>query len=356
MDITEVEDFSQEEDTVELRKRLLHIHMRDIPPLPEEYFTVLERVHPVLAGEDPEIRPYSSSEQPGGLVQLKNYIPTIIVPDLHARVDFLLSLLLAPTVGERSNLQMLSDDLLQIVCVGDGFHAEARAAERWAHAFEEYRESFKHHTAMDEEIRESMAVMEMVMEVKCAFGSNFHFLKGNHENIRNEHGNGNYAFRKFTYEGEMVSYYMEKFYGEEFVDSYASFEKNLPLLAVGNNFLVSHAEPLCLYEREDIIEYRDNPEVVYGLTWTANDEAEEESVEQMLSHYLDAENLDECYYFGGHRPIRNRYHLRAGGRYVQIHNPDRFILALIQPEGPIQLDRDIFELENNVTKFTDQEF
>ncbi|KPJ85877.1 MAG: hypothetical protein AMS17_13840 [Spirochaetes bacterium DG_61] len=327
---------------------MIEIYLRDTPPSLDAYLEVLERAYTTLASENPKVRPSSSAGMPGGIVQLKQNIPTIIVPDIHARIDFFLNILLSENSDGWSNLQMLAADMLQVVCVGDGFHAEARAVERWDRAFQEYRESYKRHRAMDEEMRESLGVMEMVQEVKCAFPLNFHFLKGNHENIRNEHEEGNYAFRKFTYEGEMVLYYMEKFYGEEFLDSYARFEKSLPLLAVGRNFLVSHAEPMSLYDREDIIEYRERPEVVYGLTWTANDEAEEGSVRRMLSYYLDEENVEEYYYFGGHRPIRDLYHLRAEGRYVQFHNPDRFIIALIQPEGPIDLDRDILELENNL--------
>jgi hypothetical protein len=353
METTALENFHQSEETIELKKRLIEIYLRDSPPSAETYLEVLERAYATLASESSEIRPRSSTGMPGGVVQLNLNIPTIIVPDIHARIDFFLNILISQNSDGWSNLQRLAADMLQIVCVGDGFHAEARAAERWTRAFQEYGESYKRHRAMDEEMRESLGVMEMVQEVKSAFPLNFHFLKGNHENILNEHGDGNYAFRKFSYEGEMVLYYMEKFYGEEFLHSYARFEKNLPLLAIGRNFLVSHAEPMSLYEREDIIEYRDRPEVVYGLTWTANDEAEEGSVRRMLSHYLGEEHVEEYYYFGGHRPIRGLYHLRAEGRYVQFHNPDRFVIALIQPEGPIDLERDIFELENNLSTFID---
>ena len=316
---------------------------------------LLERVYAVLSAEDPDLRPFCSEGLPGGLVDLKPKIPTIIVPDIHARIDFLLSILLSSTIGEESNLQMLASDRLQIVCVGDGFHAEARAVDRWAAAYEEYRGDYRVHTAMDEEMRESLGVMEMVMEVKCGFPSNFHFLKGNHENIRNEHGNGNYAFRKFTHEGEMVAYYMEMFYDEAFIASYERLEKNLPLLAVGNGFLVSHAEPQSFFDREDVIEYRERPEVTYGLTWTANGEAEQDSVARMLAHYLGDPLQDDLYYFGGHRPVSGLYNLRADGRYVQIHNPDRFVIALVHPDRPMQPDRDIFELENNVNTLIEYE-
>jgi hypothetical protein len=198
---------------------------------------------------------------------------------------------------------------------------------------------------MDEEMGESLGIMEMVMEVKSAFPRYFHFLKGNHENIANEQGGGNHPFRKYAYEGSMVTQYVRQFYGDEFFESYYEFEKNLPLFAIGKNFVVSHAEPAVFFEREDIVNYRDRPDVVEGLTWTANDEAEDDSVERMLEYYLQTDEHHELYYFGGHRPVRGTYELRANGRYVQIHNPERFIIALIQPEGEIDLEGDILEVE-----------
>jgi hypothetical protein len=143
---------------------------------------------------------------------------------------------------------------------------------------------------------ESLGLMEMVIELKMAFPNNFHFLKGNHENIANEEGFGNHPFRKFAFEGHMVARWVQTFYGKDFIDSYYEFEKNLPLFVIGRNFIISHAEPLYFFEREAIVEYRNNPDVVEGLTWTANDEADPES--------------------------------------------------LIKPEGSINLDEDIFEIES----------
>lgn len=353
METAAAEDFHQKEETSELQRKLIEIYRRETLPEADKYLALIERVQSVLDSEDADIRPKSSSGLPGGIVYLKEDIPTIIVPDLHARIDFLLTILLRKNENGLSTLQLLATDMLQIVCVGDGFHAEGRAAERWAGAYEEYADGYKRHDYMDEEMRESLGVMEMVKEVKCAFPANFHFLKGNHENIGNEHGAGNYAFRKYSYEGAMVLFYMEKFYGDVFLHSYAQFEKSLPLLAVGKNFLVSHAEPVAFFNKEDIIEYRDRPDVVYGLTWTANDEAEDGSVNRMLSYYLDEDNINEYYYFGGHRPVPELYHPRAEGRYVQIHNPDRFIVAMIGVDKPIRLDEDVIEIEHNINMLID---
>jgi hypothetical protein len=187
-----------------------------------------------------------------------------------------------------------------------------------------------------------------VKELKCAFSNNFHFLKGNHENIANEDGEGNHPFLKFSYEGIMVLEYVRKFYGQKFLEVYYAFEKRLPLLAVGRNFLVSHAEPLEFYDRESVIECRKNPRVVEGLTWTVNADAYKDSVSGMLDYYLGTEAKEPCFYFGGHRPVKGLYNPRADGKYIQIHNPDRFIIAYIRENRAIDLDEDIIEIDNRI--------
>ncbi|MBA7684370.1 hypothetical protein ES703_92765 [subsurface metagenome] len=336
--------------TKTLKKRLIEIFKKVNPPKAEEYISLLKQVNYILENEDENIRPHDSSGLCGGIVYLKHDIPTIIVPDLHARREFFLSLMLSTDITGYSNLQKLCLDMLQIVCVGDGFHAEGSQAKRWGKAFEEYKTNFKRHRYMDEEMRDSLGVMEMVQEVKIAFPANFHFLKGNHENIANEQGNGNHPFRKYAIEGTMVLDYIMKFYSEEFLKLYYSFEKNFPLLAVGKNFIISHAEPAAFYDMQSVIEFRNNPEVIEGLTWTPNDGSEEGTIEEMIEHYLDESQRDFSYYFGGHRPIRTLYNLRADGRYVQFHNPGKFVITVIKPDREIDLSKDIIEIENRINE------
>ena len=328
----------------ELRRRLHAIFEREVPPQAVDYRQKLEKVIGVLDDEDATLRPRNSLGKPGGLICLRADLPVVIVPDLHARMDFLLHVLQFRYNGSHTVMQGLASGKLQVLCVGDGFHAESRAADRWKAAFVEFRAGYKEHRQMDEEMRESLGLMEMVMETKTHYPALFHFLKGNHENITNEEGEGNYPFGKFAYEGEMVTAYITKFYGKEFLQSYSRFEKSLPLLGVGRNFMVSHAEPRTYYSKDMIIDCYMNPEVIYDLTWTADDEAERGSVQKMLDSYLTSAQGDETYYFGGHRTIKSLYNLRANGRYVQIHNPQKHIIALLRQDRAIDIENDIIEL------------
>lgn len=296
-----------------------------------------------LYNENPVIRPRDKQGFPGGLIRLSDECPTLIVPDIHGRRDFVMNLLNYKWEDEPV-LESLIKGRLQIVCVGDGFHTERRGAQRWRDAYLEYVLGFKKHKHMDREMGDSLGVMAMIMMLKCHFPDLFHFLKGNHENIKNENNLSDRSFGKYAYEGAMVRDWVEIFLGTDFLDDYSTFEQSLPIFVQGGNFLISHAEPLGFHNREDIINYRSNRSIVFDFSWTGNGEAREDSVDQYLNHFLPG--MENVFYFGGHRPVSGLYHTRAKGRYVQIHNPDKEIVALIRPQREIDLGRDIIELKS----------
>ena len=329
----------------ELARTLEELRRREGPPEGAALLDRVRRALDCLCCESPGRRPRDRAGRPGGMIVLDRSVPTILVSDLHARMEYLLSVLAFEPEPGTAVIDLLAAARLQVVCLGDGLHAEGRAVERWQAGLEEYLGGFARHDAMDEEMREGLGTMEMVMETKLAFPAHFHFLKGNHENIANEEGEGNFPFRKFALEGAMVEDYLRRFYGEEILGTWARFEKQLPLLAVGSPFLASHAEPRDFYPRDRVVGYRDDPEVVAGLTWTDNDEAEPGSVVRMLEHYLGLE-ATAARYFGGHRPIGGAYGLRADGRYVQIHDPEAFRIALLRPGAEIDPERDVFTIEH----------
>lgn len=341
-----------------IKQKIITVFRKRNNPPGQEYLKVIKEANSALSSENHEIRPYDSNSLPGGIINLKKNIPTIIVPDLHARVKFLVNLLSFTDTAGISILQKLAFNQIQIVCIGDGFHSEHGTRERWKASYLEFTSGYHTTRHMDREMGNSMRLMEIVMILKSAYPDNFHFLKGNHENICNESENGNHAFRKFAWESLMVYEYMKKFYDSKMLDEFYKLEKNLPLFAVGRNFLISHAEPKKFYGTASLTDYRQHPEIVEGLTWTADDDAQKSSVDRMLKHYLASTSTKEKkYYFGGHRSIKKIYNQRAGGKFVQIHNPAKYIIAFIDPEKEIDLDQDIIVLDNNINKtFTMKSF
>lgn len=310
----------------------------------EEYLEKVEAASAALDSEGGPGRPPDSRGLPGGLVRLAGDAPTILLPDLHARADFLASVLLQPLPEGQTVLDALGEGSLQILCLGDGFHAEARALDRWKRAYQEFAGGYARHRAMDQEMRESLSLMEMVLVCKAAFPGRFHFLKGNHENVLNEEGNGNHPFRKFALEGMMVTSWLERFYGRDFLERYAGFERRLPLFAAGPRFLASHAEPRRAYSEKELIDARLDSGTVLGLTWTDNGEADPSAVRTLLDRFLPG--LPGARYFTGHRTIRGAYRELSGGRHLQIHNPDRFAVAWVMPGRDFDPNLDIGEIRD----------
>jgi hypothetical protein len=99
-----------------------------------------------------------------------------------------------------------------------------------------------------------------------------------------------------------------------------------------------------MFSRDEVLEYRRRSDVVEGFTWTDNDAAEAGSVEGMIRHYLPEDQWEKAFYFGGHRPVSGLYRTRAEGRYVQFHNPMKYVIAELKAEDDIKLARDIREL------------
>lgn len=332
-------------DSSSLMDILMRAGMRKDPLDKDSFMELLDLAISSQNTDSPDVRPRDDRKRPGGVIKLRTECPVIIIPDIHGRSQLLLSVLQLEYDGN-TVLHLMQQDRLQILCLGDAFHTEVNCQEQWLKAFSEFQEDFEEHEAMDREMLLNLRTLEILLRLKVHFGPGFHFLKGNHENISNENENGNYSFGKYAHEGDMVKRWCQKFYGDDYISKMTEYERNLPLLAVGESFLASHAEPEDYYSYEDILNYRDHPDVVYGLTWTTNDRDRLSSVWSMLEDFLPQSDKNEKqYYFGGHRHITGRYHLRAGRKFVQIHNPEKYIIALIRPGKEIELDRDIMELE-----------
>lgn len=306
-----------------------------------------------LRADPAELRPRDAEGEPGGLLLLPA-LPTLLVPDIHARPELLRQVLAwegpAAAPFGMPLARLLEAGRATLVCLGDIFHSEwAGAPSRWRRSFREYLTDWSTHQAMDEEMALALSAVRIVLEAKIAFRGSFHYLKGNHDNITNGDDHGDRGFYKFAAEGEMVSSWFELAYGSELHEAFRALELDYPLLAVGDRFAASHGEPAFALDRDDVVEYRHRPDVVYSLIWTPNDGAAAGSVEEGLRRLLaerpaGSPASEGALWFGGHRPIEGRYALRANGRYVQFHDPSQHQVALLMPGRAPDPDRDIHRL------------
>ena len=323
----------------------------------EYLFDILIQVTSVLDKENTSYRQLASDgETLGGLIEFNDNLPMIVLPDLHARYDFLQNLLTykiykkanIPGITKATSVyQALKKGLINVVCVGDAIHTEKNTVLRWEKAHEDFVNGKKTGKYMCQEMKDCFNTLLCLMLLKIKFPEHFHFLKGNHENITNKSENGDFGFRKYADEGRMVRDFIREYYGDDILYLISCYEDALPLIASSPYCVISHAEPLMAFSKQQLIDARLEAKVVESLTWTRNNQAEDGSVLQIIKNLFADKNWNpkNAIYLAGHRPVENKYNLRQNGLFVQFHNPSEQNIAIIYNNRPFNPEEDIIGVE-----------
>lgn len=280
-------------------------------------------------------------EAGSGVVALAPGVPTLVLPDIHARREFLVKVLEHEVEGEKV-YDLLRQGRLNLLCLGDGMHAEGRAKERWLEA-EADSVASRPSAAMDREMVESLGTMHMVMELKSAFPEHFHYLRGNHDEMNNPDREYLKYARKVG-ESRLVRSWVEDHLGQDFLQEYARFEAAMPLAATGNGLVATHAAPGASLSREEI-ERRDE-RAFQTLAWTDNTSWEADGKERaVFQGNLEQLGSQEDHWLVGHRPVHNRlYRGQFDDRLVQVNAPGDYVVALVAADGRFDPSKDIFSL------------
>ncbi|MDT8446200.1 MAG: metallophosphoesterase [bacterium] len=296
-----------------------------------------------LSQEDPWVRPPDSQKRPGGLVLLKEDLPTWVLPDIHGRLDLVEAFLAHPYQGQSIEEGLIAGKI-QVVFLGDGMHSELRGRARWVEAMEEYRSGFAESPAMDAEMEESLGTMARVMDLKARCGARFHFLKGNHENILDRSELGDHSFAKFAAEGAMTKAWVLKNLGPDFLDRFARFEQALPLAARGRYFVLSHSRPRQPFGFNELINHRDHPQVIEGLTWTRDHQAEAGTIRRLFKELLGGDPK-ESLWVSGHTPVAGDYRQDTEEGLLLLHNPNRWLACVLEPGGTFDAAKAVVNLQ-----------
>ncbi len=294
-------------------------------PSYEYISSLVKKTCSTLLNEPESYRPANCVGQPGSLLKLSEKsargLPVVIIPDIHSRPDFIHNIL-ACTLPKLNLtvMQALEQKKIDVVCVGDAVHTELSSL-RWKLISAEFEDGIHTGHYMQDEMIVTLSTLCAIMSLKIMFPENFHFLKGNHENILNSSYGGDYAFFKHADEGEMVKTFILEQYDEKLLNKIARYENLLPLAAYGRNYVVSHAEPAAAYTREQLIDARFDDSVVEGLIWTRNGQVTKSTALPVMKNLLGKKEAKKSLYFAGHRPVKGFYALRQDGVLVQIHNP-----------------------------------
>ncbi|MCQ2592171.1 MAG: metallophosphoesterase [Treponema sp.] len=361
------QELKQEQENNDCLNLKACLEMNELPS--HNFLSILiDKAATVLEDEITDYRPLSTTGCPGSLLDFsgqKADLPVVLVPDIHARPDFLKNILnysLPPDFFEDiqdstgldtnnvnsvdfKNLTIekaLSLGMLRIICVGDAIHTEL-TAPHWSKIQAEFDSELFTGPEMQKEMKNCLSVLCSIMTLKRLYPQHFHFIKGNHENILNENSCGDYAFCKYADEGQMVKSFICNFYGDDILYLISCWENALPLAANGKRFVVSHAEPAQAFSRQQLIDARLYEDVVAGLIWTRNGQVKDNTAKEIMKELLEKENIDDAFYFAGHSPIHEKYKLRQKGKLVQFHNPREQNIILF-----VDSDKKIFNPEKDI--------
>ena len=327
---------------------------RDQLEPPETYRVALAAVIDVLSSQ-------------GSLVYLQD-VPTIVIPDLHARREMLIAILSTQLAeGPFSGMQifeLLRQGHINVVCVGDIVHSEDRT--HWVINLDgEWTPDL-----LDKEMVRSLGMGAMIMYLKLQYPEHFYCLRGNHDDIDMEFG----PFRKFVglkydeqdnaveveghpvFTGEKGESKIVKDWvlaregwGQAFLDAWAQFERSLPLFAQGSYYVISHTLPLVPLSAEALRDSDRAQEVVKELISSRG--INEAAIDGTLENLSVKDKVQR--WFHGHTPVPSEYN---DGKYkedldgllIRLNNPKKHIFAYVpssNDERRFDPDRDVYLLE-----------
>ena len=335
-------------------RKIINTLNSNTPPSYEAFFSTLVTATEVLDNEITSYRQKNDQENAGSVLDFTQDkdLPLIIIPDIHARTDFIKNILnytITPelnfikTAKQISVYQALKKNKIRIICVGDALHTEINTIERWKNIQIEFSKNIFTGPAATLEARDCFNTLFALLLLKISFPNNFHFLKGNHENIYNTTGDGDYSFRKIADEGNTLKRFIQNYYGEDILYLISYYEKSLPLISITKQCVISHAEPRTSYTKNELINAKQNPQIIEDLTWTNNDEAEENSVKKIIKNLLGTNS--KAIYFAGHRPVIENFKKLHNGLFYQIHNPHKQNIVLIYKDKDFNPETAIIGVE-----------
>jgi Calcineurin-like phosphoesterase len=202
---------------------------------PHSAMTTIEQVHAILTDE--AYRPKDSQDRPGGLLDLPETLAPIVVGDIHAQVDNLLTIL---------SLEGCLDGLERgdtcLLFLGDTVHREGDGEL--------------------EEMDSSLLTLDLLFKLKSRFPENVFFLRGNHESFDGEVGKGGVP------QARLLWHHARALRGKKYAKRLAECFEMLASVARSRNFVACHGGPP---RRKlvigDVIELQNNPDLNRELLW-----------------------------------------------------------------------------------------
>lgn len=199
-----------------------------------EALALLERVNALM--EQEPYRLQTDDGRPGGLVRLPGRLVPIFVGDLHACIDNLLVIL-----TQNGFLEGLMEGSAALIIVGDAVHPDVPGHE--------------------EEMDQSMLLMDLIFRLKLRFPERVFYLRGNHDDFAEDISKGGVP------QGLLWERALHDQRGPRYRDAMQRLYDLLPYVIVSSRFIACHAgAPTMKASRKDLIHVRNKPKLEHQLT------------------------------------------------------------------------------------------
>ncbi|MCK5382978.1 MAG: metallophosphoesterase [Gammaproteobacteria bacterium] len=218
-------------------KRVLDIFGGPLEPLsPTEATATLKQVNALLMHETGHRK--DALGNPGGVQELPDNVTPVIIGDLHARIDNLLTIL-----SQNAVLDSLENGTAALVFLGDAVHSEEPGRL--------------------EEMESSLLIMDLIFRLKLRFPDNVFYIIGNHDSFFHE------LMKQGIPQGLLWEKHVASSRGEEYKTELQLFYQQSPLLVLSKDFIACHAGPARRkVSRQVLVDAHQFPDIVHDMTWS----------------------------------------------------------------------------------------
>ncbi|MCC2867429.1 MAG: metallophosphoesterase [Candidatus Accumulibacter phosphatis] len=217
-----------------LWRRLREIFGGPIALLPkDEAMQLIEEVNRLLRKEI--YRPLDERGLPGGLLLLPSKLTPIIVADMHAQIDNLLTIL-----SQNAFLDAIEQGTAVLVIIGDAVHSEIDGQLR--------------------EMESSMLMMDLIFRLKLHFPEQVFYLRGNHDSFSEDMSKDGIP------QGLLWARELGERRGTAYLKAMEEFYRLLPYVVASKDFAACHAAPpTSKVDVEMLVQIHRHPRLVIEL-------------------------------------------------------------------------------------------
>lgn len=281
-----------------------------------------------------------------GLIELNKSIPTLIVPALQGDGTVLIKSLTQTRESDgKTYYDLLRDDQINVVVQGNWMDISDK--HNWP---DENSHTVEYNSRMEQISAQLLGTMKLVMDLVKAHPDTFVFLLGEQDNPSNG------KTQLLNSDDKTLRFYnwIQTNFGSDFLEKVIKSQESLPLMAKGDNFIVSHAAPSGVpdykpegigvrgYTKEEIADKKIQAQ--NGLTLTEMDNSHRTRWDHLAIAFVETlDNLGlrdprTLWFIGNqillHKNVLSRFNLE--NRLFQLSSEHKKLLALLSSGGELE--------------------